>query len=143
KPPPSPATSRCSYVKSLFRRGSVSTPGWGQRWQDPEHDPGQVPLEAAKRLAAALALGLLAGEERSRRSVHAPLGNRDPMQGAVELTVALAVEAMTLPLAGGSIEGGDTGELRQLGIAGEARDPGHLGEQLGGRQRPAAGQLEQ
>ena len=65
--------------------------GGGDQPQDPEHDPGQVPLEAARRLAAALALGLLAGDERSRRSMHAPLGDGDSLSGAVELTVALAV----------------------------------------------------
>jgi hypothetical protein len=36
--------------------------GGGGDQQEPEHDPSQVPLKAAKRLAAALALGLLAGE---------------------------------------------------------------------------------
>jgi hypothetical protein len=82
--------------------------GWAvDQPQDPEHDPGQVSLEAAKRLATALALRLLASKERARRSMHAPLGDGDPMQGAVELTVALAVQAMALLLARGSIERGD------------------------------------
>ena len=82
--------------------------------QDPEHDSGQVSLEAAKRLAAALALRLLASKERSRRSVDATLGDGDPMQSAVELTVALAVQAMAALLAGGGIEGSDAGELGEL-----------------------------
>jgi hypothetical protein len=93
--------------------------GWertGDQPQDPEHDSGQVPLEAAKRLTTALALRLLARKERSRRSMHAPLGDGEPMQGAVELTVALAVEAMALLLARGGIERGDSGELRELGV---------------------------
>jgi hypothetical protein len=63
-----------------------------------------VSLAAAKRLAPALSLRLLASKERSRRGMHASLGDRDPVQGAVELTVALAVEAMALLLAGGGIE---------------------------------------
>src|SRR2546426_7942987 len=104
----------------------------GDQPQDPEHDPGQVPLETAKGLAAALALRLLASKERSCRSMHAPLRDGDPMQGAVELTVALAVEAMTLLLARGSIERSDAGELRKLGVVWKTLDPGHLGHQLGG-----------
>jgi hypothetical protein len=90
--------------------------GAGDQPQDPEHDSGQMSLEAAKRPSTALALGLLAGQERSRRSVHAPLGDGNPMQGAVELTVALAVQAMTLLLARGCIERGDARELRKLGV---------------------------
>src|SRR6266542_2038322 len=88
-------TDRSSWPLLRHRVAPMSNPysgegvfqlpgGGGNQPQDPEHDPGQVPLEAAKRLAAALALGLLAGEERARRSVHAPRGDRDPMQGAVE-----------------------------------------------------------
>ena len=65
--------------------------GSSDRLEHLEDDSREVALEAAQRLATALALRLLAGEERSRRSMHAPLGDRDPMQGAVELTVALAV----------------------------------------------------
>lgn len=66
--------------------------GWASdQSQDPEHDSGQVSLEAAKGLPPALALRLLASKERSRRSMHAPLGDGHPMQGAIELTVALAV----------------------------------------------------
>ena len=89
----------------------------GDQPQDLEDDPGQVSLEAAQRLATALALRLLAGKERSRRSMHAPLGDGDPMQSAVELTVALAVQAMALLFARGGIERGDAGELRELGVA--------------------------
>jgi hypothetical protein len=49
-------------------------------------------FEAAERFAAALALALLAFEVGARGCVHAPLGDRDPVEGAVELAVAAAVE---------------------------------------------------
>ena len=73
--------------------------GAGDQPQDPEHDSGQVSLEAAQRLAPALSLGLFPSEERSRRSMHASLGDSEPMQSAIELTVALAVQAMAKLLA--------------------------------------------
>jgi hypothetical protein len=88
----------------------------GDRPHELEHHSGQVSFEAAERLAPALSLGLFPGEERSRRSVHASLGDGEPMQSAVELTVALAVQAMALLLARGGIKRGDTGELRELGV---------------------------
>src|SRR5262249_36779933 len=53
---------------------------------------GELTLEAAERLATALALALLALQISAGRSVDAALGDRDPVQGAVELAVAAAVE---------------------------------------------------
>jgi hypothetical protein len=51
-------------------------------------------FEAAEGLTAALALCLLAFEVGPCARVDARLRDRDPMQGAVELTVAAAVEAV-------------------------------------------------
>src|SRR6266540_6154760 len=68
--------------------------GGSDRVKHLEDDSREVALEAAKCLAATLALGLLASQEHPRRDVHLALGDRDPVQGAVELTVALAVQAV-------------------------------------------------
>ncbi len=53
-------------------------------------------LEAAQGFAAALAFGLLAREVGRRLGVQATLGDREAMQGAVELAVAAAVEAVAV-----------------------------------------------
>jgi hypothetical protein len=79
-----------------------------------------VSLEAAQCLAPALSLGLFPSEERSRRSMHASLGDGEPIQSAVELTVPLAVQAMALLLARGGIKRSDSGELRELCVVREA-----------------------
>jgi hypothetical protein len=56
-------------------------------------------FEAADGFAAALALGLFAFEVAACWSVHASLRDRDPVQCAVELAVAAAVESVALVLA--------------------------------------------
>jgi hypothetical protein len=56
-------------------------------------------FEAAEGFAAALALGLLALEVSLRWFVDAALGDGDAVQGAVELAVAAAVEAVALVFA--------------------------------------------
>ena len=58
-----------------------------------------MPLEAAKCLSAALALGLLSLEKLARGWMHPALGDRDPVKGAVELAVAAAVEPVALSIA--------------------------------------------
>ncbi len=75
--------------------------------------------------------------------VDASLGDRDPVQGAVELAVAAAVEAVALVFAGAGVEWGDAGVASQLGVGSEAGDRADLAEQLRGAQGPAAGKLEQ
>src|SRR6266542_7361 len=52
----------------------------------------ELSFEAANRLASALAFGLFAFEIGPRGRVDASLRDRDPVQGAVELAVAAAVE---------------------------------------------------
>ena len=56
-------------------------------------------FEAAEGFAAAFALALLSLEVSLRRSVYAALGDGDAVQGAVELAVAAAVEAVALVFA--------------------------------------------
>jgi hypothetical protein len=71
------------------------------------------------------------------------LGDGDAVQGAVELAVAAAVEAVALVFAGAGVEGCDAGVAGELGVASEAVDRADLAEQLGCAQRAAAGELEQ
>ena len=56
-------------------------------------------FEAAEGFAAALAFGLFAFEIGARWWVDAALGDCDAVQGAVELAVAAAVEAVALVFA--------------------------------------------
>src|SRR4051794_41284044 len=54
---------------------------------------GEVALEAADRFPAGLAFGLLAGEVGGGLGVQATLGDREPVQGAVELAGCAPVGA--------------------------------------------------
>src|SRR5882672_8970688 len=67
--------------------------------QQPPDPAGQVAFEAAQGFTPRLPLGLLSLEELPRRRVDASLTDGDPVQGAVELSVAAAVEAMADALA--------------------------------------------
>src|SRR5581483_3629766 len=60
---------------------------------------GELSFEAAECFAACLALGLFAFQVGACGWVPAALGNGDAVEGAVELPVAAAVEAMPLALA--------------------------------------------
>jgi hypothetical protein len=75
-----------------------SRAGRHHRSKEFEDNPREVSLQASQRFPTALALGLLAGQERPRRRMHPRLSDGDPMEGEVELAVALAVEAVA-PLA--------------------------------------------
>ena len=108
-----------------------------------EDDAGQLSLQAAQRFAATLALGSLAFEVDTRRRVDAALGDRDPMQGAVQLPVTAAVEAVASALARAGLERCDPGVACELGVAREAFNRPDLAEQLGGAEGATAGELEQ
>src|SRR5436190_23991358 len=78
--------------------------GDGGRWVGLEEVPDaadEVALEAADGLAAGLALGLSAREVGGGLGVEASLGDGEAVQGAVELAVAAAVEAVALGVSGG------------------------------------------
>src|SRR4051794_21408782 len=62
---------------------------------------GEVAFEAAQRLAAALAFGLLAGEVVGGLGVESALGDGEAVERAVELAVAAFVEAVSDGAAGG------------------------------------------
>jgi hypothetical protein len=63
-----------------------------------EDDADEEPFEAAECFSAALPFGSFALEVVACRCVMAGLGDRDPVEGGVELTVAAAVVPVTLVL---------------------------------------------
>ena len=69
----------------------------------------------------------------------AALGDRDPVQGAVELAVAAAVEPVASLLARAGFERCDAGVAGKLRVGLEAFDRADLPEQLGGADGAAAG----
>src|SRR5262245_26617487 len=66
------------------------------RFERVEDDADEQPFQGAERFAAALALGLLAFQVRACVGVVAGLGDRDPVERRVQLTVATAVEPVAL-----------------------------------------------
>src|SRR3954447_7401825 len=87
--------------------GCLGAGGDGGRGVSLEQVPdaaGEVALEAADGFAAGLAVGLPARGGGGRFGVDAAFGDREAVQGAVELAVAAAVEAVALGSSGG---GGD------------------------------------
>src|SRR5665647_2165113 len=148
------ANIRCSYVNSSARQRQSSSrrriAADGQQLtsglcvaQLPPDDPRQVPLQAAQRLAGALALGPLAGHEGLRRLVHAQLGEGDAVQGGVQLAVAAAVQAVAVALAARDRQGCDAGVHGEARRAGEALGPGRLADEAGGAEGAAARQGEE
>ena len=99
----------------------------------------ELSFEAANRLASALAFGLFAFEIGPRGRVDASLRDRDPVQGAVELAVAAAVEPVASVLARAGFERCDAGVSGKLGVCRKAFDRSDLAEQLGGADGAAAG----
>jgi hypothetical protein len=68
----------------------------GARFQASVDGSDEEAFEAADRFAAALALGRFAFEVVAGGGVVAALGDRDPVEGGVELAVAAAVEPVAL-----------------------------------------------
>jgi hypothetical protein len=68
----------------------------GARLEDVEDDADEESFEAADRFAAAFAFGLLALEVGTRTWVVTGLRDCDSLEGSVELSVAAAVEPVTL-----------------------------------------------
>ena len=90
---------------------------------------GELSFEAADRFAAALAFGLLAFQIGPCGWVDAALGDRDAVEGAVELAVAAAVEAVALVFARAGVQGCDAGVAGELCVGAEAVDRADLAEQ--------------
>ena len=100
---------------------------------------GEVALEAADRFAVGFAFGGFAGDVGLGFGVAAGAGDGDAMDRRVELAVAAAVEAVAVGLARADRDWCESGGAGELGVAGKAAGAGDLADQLGGRQRPAAG----
>ena len=76
--------------------------------------------------------------------VDAALGDRDSVQGAVELAVAAAVEAVALVFAGAGVEGCDAGVAGELRVAERKRSIGPISQSsLAALNGPQPGELEQ
>lgn len=99
-------------------------------------------FEAAQGFAPGLALGLLSLEELPGGRMDPALADRDPVQGAVELAVAAAVEAVAGVLARGGGDRGDAGQAGELRIRAQPLCPRGLGDQLRGGESAAALQLQ-
>ena len=69
--------------------------GWA-RFQRVEDDADEESFEAAERFSFALAFAAFAFQVFAGGCVVAGLGDRDPVEGGVELAVAAAVEAVAL-----------------------------------------------
>jgi hypothetical protein len=68
----------------------------GARFEGVEDDAGELSFEAADGFAAAFPFGLFAFQVGAGGGVVAGLGDRDPVERAVELAVAAAVEPVAL-----------------------------------------------
>jgi hypothetical protein len=104
---------------------------------------GEVSLEAAHGFEAGLAFGAFAGEVVAGLGVAAGAGERDAVNGSVELAVAAAVKPMAVGLAGADRDWGDAGGAGEFGLRPKAARAGDLAEQLGRGQGPEAGLAEQ
>ena len=71
----------------------------GARFECVEDGAGEESFEAADRFAACFAFGLFAFEVSAGFWVVARLGDRDSVEGGVELAVAAAVESVPLVFA--------------------------------------------
>ena len=105
--------------------------------------PGDVSLEAALDLAWGLAFGGAFGGVGAGSWVVLKSGEDDRVQGAVELAVAAAVEAVADGLAGGGGDRRGPAEHRERGVAAQAAGVRPGAEQLRGADRPDADLVEQ
>ena len=64
--------------------------------------------------------------------MHAHLGDGHAMQGAVQLSVATAVQAVAVAAAAGDRHGGDAGVHGEAGLAARSAGAGRLAEQASG-----------
>jgi hypothetical protein len=116
------------------------------RWRSQQHlvvVAGEVALEAADRLDAALAFGLLASEVFACRGVASSAGDRDDVQRPVELALAAAVQAVAIVSAGGHRNRCHAGDSREVSVALEALGSSGLPDQDRGAERAAADLGEQ
>jgi hypothetical protein len=92
----------------------------GQALKDAEEASGEVALEAAVDVAVGFAFGGAAGDVGLGFGVvAASAGERDAVDGGVELAVAAAVQPVSGGLAGGGFQRADAGQGGECGLVGE------------------------
>lgn len=95
----------------------------GGRWvlEESPDAAGDVALDAASDLSVGLALGASLGAVDTGRFVVGSAGERDDVEGTVELAIAIAIEAMAiLALAGRHRDGCDAAEASERGLVATA-----------------------
>src|SRR3954466_10006910 len=126
---PSMSRDRCCARRFLA--------GVGRLEQEPDA-AGEVAFEAAHRFQAGLAFGALASDVVLGLGVASRTGERDAVDGGVDLPVAAAVEAVAGGFARADGDRGEAGGAGELGFGGEALDTGDFADELGRRQGPEA-----
>ena len=97
---------------------------------------GEAAFEAAHRFVVGLAggdLGVVVGPAGA--AGHADLGERDHVEGVVELPVAAAWQAVSGVVGGGDFDGGDAGVAGERCCGREPAGSPGAAEQLGGDDR--------
>jgi len=80
------------------------------------NSPHEAALEAAQRFSGGFSLRALALEEGARLGIDARLGDRDPVEGAVQLPVAAPVDAVAVARPGGCGQWRDARVASELGV---------------------------
>ena len=89
---------------------------------------GEVAFEAAHRFEPGLAFGAFASDVVLGLGVASGAGERDAVDGGVELAVAAAIETVAVRLARADRDRRDAGRASQLGFGGEALGTGDFAE---------------
>ena len=98
----------------------------------------EVAFEAADRFLFGLALGVSAVEVAACGGVSAGFGERDDVEGAVELAVAAAVQSVAFGVAGAGGDRGGAGVAGEARVGREALGAGGVADDDRGGDRPAA-----
>ena len=100
---------------------------------------GEVALEAADRLAGALAFAASSGDGVTGLGMAAGAGDDDAVQRGVDLAVAALVKPLAPGVAGARGDRRNAGGARELGWGREPPRAGDLANELGRRQRSESG----
>jgi hypothetical protein len=100
---------------------------------------GEVAFEVADRFAFGFVVGSLFLEVEGGAGVLADADDREHVEGAVEASVAAGIQPIAVGSSPGDWDRGAAGEAGELGVCGEAVDPGDLADELGGQEHPDPG----
>jgi hypothetical protein len=118
--------------------------GWPGGGLDAAVEPsGEGPLEAAADVSMRLALRYPFGFLGPGFIVAAQSGDRDRVEGTVEVPVAGPAQSVSGPLAAAGLDRGDTGKRGERGFAADAAAVGSADQKLGGDDWADAGFAEQ